>query len=71
MCRVQEWLLNPCCSFELSPLNEHYRGKLESSIIVNIPYLLAFTLSIMSSNINTRLAVGNSLSFTMRSVDLP
>ena len=47
MCSVQEWFLNPCYSFELSPLNELYRGKLVSSIIVNIPYLLALTLSII------------------------
>ena len=37
---------------ELSPLNELYRGTLVNSIIVNIPYLLALTLSIISSNIN-------------------
>ena len=29
-----------------------YRGTLVNSIIVNIPYLLALTLSIISSNIN-------------------
>ena len=45
MCRVQEVLLNPSYSFELSSLNEFYRGKLVSSIIVNISYLLALTLS--------------------------
>ena len=38
MCRVQEWLLNHYYSFELSPLNELYRGKLVSSIVANIPY---------------------------------
>ena len=71
MCHMQEWLLNSCYSFELSPLNELYRGKLVSSIIVNIPYLLASTLSIISSNIYTMLAFCNCLSFTMRSGDLP
>ena len=43
--------------FELSTLNELYRGKLVSSIIVIIPYKLALTLSIISSKIYTRLAV--------------
>ena len=44
-----------------------------SSIIVIIPYKLALTLSIISSNIYTctRLAVCNCLSFTLRSGDLP
>ena len=36
-----------------------------------LPYLLAVTLSIISSNIYTRLAVCNCLSFTFRSGDLP
>ena len=53
MCPMQEWLLTPCYAFGLSPLNELHRGKLVSSIIVNIPYLLASTLSIISSNIYT------------------
>ena len=44
--------LSPLLLIELSPLNELYRGKLVNSIIVNIPYLLALTLSIISSNIN-------------------
>ena len=47
---------NCCCPFELSSLNELYRGKLVSTIIVNIPYLLALTLSI-TSNIYTRLLI--------------
>ena len=42
-----------------------------SSIIVIIPYLLALTFSIISSNIYTRLAVCNCLSFTLRSGDSP
>ena len=63
MCHVQEWLLNPCYSFELSPLNELYSEKLVNSIIVNIPYLLALTFSIISSNIY--------ISFTLRLGGLP
>ena len=50
----------PCYTFELSSLNKLYRGKLNvSSIIIIIPYLLAVTLSIFSSNkcTYTRLAV--------------
>ena len=57
---------SPCYPFELSPLNELNRGMLVSPIIVIIPYLLAVTLSIISSNIYTRLAVCNCLSFTFR-----
>ena len=57
--------------FELSPLNEIYRGTIVSSIIVNILYLLTLTLSIISSNIYTRLTVCNCLSGTLRSGDLP
>ena len=57
----------PCCPFELSPLNELNRGKLVSSMIVIIPYLLAVALSFISLNIYTRLAVCNCLSFTFRS----
>ena len=34
----------PCYPFELSPSNEFYKGKLASSIIVIIPYLLAVAL---------------------------
>ena len=48
---VQEWLLNPCYSYALPPLNELYRGKLVSSIIVNIqiyilgwPFIAAYHL---------------------------
>ena len=41
----------PLLPFWLSPLNALNRGKLVSSIIVNIPYLLALTVSIISSNI--------------------
>ena len=67
MCCMQEWLLTPCYPFGLSTFNELYRGKLVSSIIVNIPNLLAFKLSIISSNIYTRLAVCNCLSFILRS----
>ena len=48
---MQEWLLMPWYPFGLSPLNVLYRGKLVSSIIVNIPYLLELTVSIISSNI--------------------
>ena len=51
MCRMQEWLLTPCYLLGVSPLNELYRGKFVSPIIVNIPYLLALTLIIISSNI--------------------
>ena len=51
MCHIQECLLTPCYPFGLSPLNEPYRGKLVSSIIVASPYLLALTVSIISSNI--------------------
>ena len=51
MCQMQEWSLTHCYPFGLSPFNELYRGKLVSSIIANIPYLLALTLSIISSNI--------------------
>ena len=61
----------PCYPFELSPLNELYKGKLVSTIIVIIPYLLAVTLSIISSNLYTRLAVCNCLSITFRSGNLP
>ena len=50
MCRMQEWLLTPCYPIGLSPLNELYRGKRVESIVVNIPYLLALTLHILSSN---------------------
>ena len=57
---------SPCYPFELSPLNELNRGMLVSQIIVIIPYLLAVALSIISSNIYTRLAVCNCLSFTFR-----
>ena len=32
LCRVQEWLLSIAGLFELSPLNEIYRGKLVHSI---------------------------------------
>ena len=60
MCRMQEWLLTPFYPFGLSPLNELYRGKLAISKIVNIPYLLELTLSIISSNIYTRLAFGTA-----------
>ena len=42
-----------------------------SSIIVIIPYLLALTFNIVSSNIYTRLAVCNCLSFTWRWGDSP
>ena len=70
ICHKQEWLLTPCYPIWLSHLNELYRGKLVSSIIVNIPYLLALTLSIISSNIYTRLALCNCLSFTLRCGDL-
>ena len=44
---MQEWLLTPCYPFGLSPLNELYRGKLVHSTILNIPYLLVLTLSII------------------------
>ena len=57
---------SPCYPFELSPLNELKRGMLVSQIIVIILYLLAVTLSIISSNIYTRWAVCNCLSFTFR-----
>ena len=56
-----------CYPFELSPFNEFYRQKLVSSIIVIIPYLLA---QYISSNIYSRLAVCNWLSFTLRLGDL-
>ena len=44
----------PCYPFELSPLNELYREKLVSSIIVTIPYLLStdtLTVSVLSHQI--------------------
>ena len=56
----------PCYPIGESPLNEANRGKLVSSIIVNILYLLALTLSITSLNVYTRMAVCNCLSFTLR-----
>ena len=71
MCRVQEWLLTSCFPFVLSLFDELYRGKRVSLVIVNALYLLALILSIISSNIYTRLAVRNCLSFTLRSVDSP
>ena len=71
MCRMQELMLTLSYPFGLSPLNKLYRGKFVSSIIVNIPYLLDLTLSIISSNIYTILAVCNCLSFTLRLGDLP
>ena len=58
---------HPLLPFCVISLNELYRGKLVSSIIVNIQYLLTLTLSIISSNIYTRLAICNCLSFTLRS----
>ena len=71
ICHMQKWLLTPCYTIVLYPLNELFRGKLVSSLIANIPYVLALTLSIISQNIYTRLAVCNFLSFTLRSGDLP
>ena len=59
-----------CYPFELTLLNELYRWKRVSSIIVIFP-LLALSLCIISSNIYTRLAVCNCLSFTLRLGDLP
>ena len=59
----------PWYPLELSPLNDLYRRKLLSSIIVIIPYLLEVTLSIISSNIYTRLALFNCLSFTFWAKD--
>ena len=38
---------HPYYPFGLSPLNKLYWGKLVSSVNVNIPYLLALTLSII------------------------
>ena len=61
----------PCYPFEITPLNDLYRCKLVRSIIVIISYLFALILSIISSNIYTRLAVCNCLSITLRSGDLP
>ena len=37
VCRVQEWLLSLAGNFELSPLNELYRGKLVHTITL-IPF---------------------------------
>ena len=65
--RMVAHLLLPSCVISL---NELYRGKLVNSIIVNIPYLLALTLSIISSNIFTRLAICNCLSFILRWGDM-
>ena len=50
--------------FDLPPLDESLKKCFSR---VNIPYLLAVTLSIISSYINTRLAVCICLSFTFRS----
>ena len=38
ICHMQKWLLTPCYTIGLSPLNELFRGKLVSSLIANIPY---------------------------------
>ena len=56
---------SPLMFFELSPLNELYRGKLVR------PLLFAVTLSIITSNIYTRLAACNCISITFWSGDLP
>ena len=53
----------PCWPFELSLLNELYKGKLVRSI--------TFTLRIITSNIYTRLAACNCISITFWSGDLP
>ena len=50
-----------------------WNGRVSLTILGStspVPYLLALTLSIISSNIYTRLALCNYLSFTLRYGDL-
>ena len=56
-------------AFKLPPLDE-FKGKNEVST-VSLPLLFAVTLSIITSNIYTRLAVCNCISITFWSGDLP
>ena len=56
-------------AFKLPPLDE-FKGKNEVST-VSLPLLFAVTLSIITSNIYTRLAACNCISITFWSGDLP
>ena len=58
-----------CYPLELLLLNE-FKGKNEVST-VSLPLLFAVTLSIITSNIYTRLAACNCISITFWSGDLP
>ena len=64
---MQLWL-SQSYSFEI-PLDE-FKGKNEVST-VSLPLLFAVTLSIITSNIYTRLAACNCISITFWSGDLP
>ena len=55
--------------FNVPPLDE-FKGKNEVST-VSLPLLFAVTLSIITSNIYTRLAACNCISITFWSGDLP
>ena len=66
MCCMQNWLLPIAELLSYIPWMNFIEQSL-CSIIVIILYLLAGTLSFVLSNIYTRLAVCNSLSFTFRS----
>ena len=56
-------------NFNVPPLDE-FKGKNEVST-VSLPLLFAVTLSIIKSNIYTRLAACNCISITFWSGDLP